>query len=117
LPVFPDINSEFPIFTAMERGGAVYMMTNVNDTVIYVGATSNLISRVYKHKTGFYKRAFSLRYNLTKLVYFEIHQYVEEAFAREKQLKAGSRKKKEMLINSMNPKWKDLYPDLINDNL
>jgi putative endonuclease len=99
----------------MERGGAVYMMTNTNDTVIYVGATSNLISRVYKHKTGFYAKSFSRRYNLTKLVYYEAHHYIEEAFAREKQLKAGSRKKKEALINSANPNWKDLYPELLNN--
>ena len=89
-------------------------MTNKTNTTLYVGVTSNLKQRVDKHKTGFYANSFSKRYKLHKLVYFEGFSRIEEAIAREKQLKAGSRKKKEDLIIKVNPDWKDLYSE-IND--
>ena len=90
------------------------MMTNVNDTVIYTGVTSNLIKRVYQHKTNFYIDSFTHKYKLHKLVYYEVFHRIEDAIAREKQIKSGSRKKKEVLINSMNPKWKDIYEELVD---
>lgn len=82
-------------------------MTNKNNTVIYTGVTSNLTKRVYQHKSKFYK-GFTARYNCDKLVYFEEFDHISKAMAREKQIKAGNRKRKEELINSMNPEWKDL---------
>jgi len=93
----------------MVRGGYVYIMTNHNNTVLYTGVTSELGNRIHQHKTGFYKGSFTHKYNIKKLVYFEDHMFIEEAIAREKQIKAGSRKKKIELIESMNPSWDDLY--------
>ena len=82
-------------------------MANKNNTVIYVGVTSDLVKRVYQHKTKKYK-GFTSRYNCDKLVYYEEFTNINQAIAREKQLKAGSRKRKDELINSMNNEWNDL---------
>ncbi len=87
---------------------AVYLITNKNNTVIYVGVTSNLERRIFQHKTKFYPKSFSARYNCNKLVYFEEFTNMKEAMAREKQLKSGNRKRKEALINKENPEWNDL---------
>ena len=83
-------------------------MTNKNHTVLYTGVTSNLANRLYEHRTGFYKDAFTSKYNVSKLVYFEGFTRIEEAIAREKQIKAGNRQKKLDMINRFNPEWKDL---------
>ncbi len=93
------------------RGGYVYLMTNKCDTVIYTGVTSDLRKRVYEHREGL-AEGFTKKYNVKKLVYYEIADDIESAIAREKQIKAGSRKKKIDLVKSMNPAFKDLYPDL-----
>jgi putative endonuclease len=96
----------------MERGGFTYITTNKNNTVLYVGATSDLKDRVYKHQTKHFATSFTAKYNVSKLVYFEYYSSIEEAISREKQLKAGSRQKKLDLINAFNPEWKDLFEDL-----
>lgn len=83
-------------------------MTNKNNTVLYTGMTNNLIRRVYEHKEKLID-GFTKKYNCTKLVYYEIFSNPYDAIAREKQIKAGSRKKKIVLINTMNPEWNDLY--------
>lgn len=93
----------------MERGGTVYIMTNKNFTVYYVGVTSDLRSRVLQHKEKYYPRSFSARYNTDILVYCEALSTIEKAIAREKQLKKYSRMKKRTLINQLNPDWKDLF--------
>lgn len=98
----------------MERGGYIYFMTNINNSVIYTGVTSKLRERFYEHKTRKYPQSFTARYNCHKLVYFESFISIEEAIAREKQLKAGPRSKKEILITRMNPGWNDLS-DQIED--
>ena len=95
--------------SAMTYGGYVYIMTNPWGTTLYVGVTGNLVQRVPQHIQKFHPHSFTARYNLTKLVYYEFHERIELAIAREKQIKAGSRKKKLDLINSMNPTWLDLY--------
>ena len=87
------------------------MMTNKNNTVLYTGMTSSLTTRVRQHKEQIVP-GFTKRYNLTKLVYYESCDSAYGAIAREKQLKAGSRKKKEALIESVNPEWKDLSEGL-----
>jgi putative endonuclease len=97
----------------MTYGGHVYIMTNPWSTTLYVGVTSNLVQRVPQHIQKFHPYSFSARYNLTKLVYYEFHERIEFAIAREKQIKAGSRQKKIALINSMNPNWVDLYQSLV----
>jgi len=96
----------------MVRGGYVYILTNKNNTVLYTGVTSEIKTRVYQHKTGYYKGSFTSRYNVNKLVYYEDFLFIEEAIAREKQIKAGSRMKKIELIMSLNPEWRDLYNEL-----
>jgi putative endonuclease len=97
----------------MTRGGAVYILTNKNRTALYIGVTSDLRKRIYEHKSSKDSSSFTSRYNITSLVYYEGFHNIEEAIAREKQLKAGSRKKKEDLVNSVNPKWKDLYNEVL----
>ncbi|MCL4299449.1 MAG: GIY-YIG nuclease family protein [Anaerolineae bacterium] len=89
----------------------VYIMTNKYHTVLYTGVTNDLKRRAYEHKTGS-GGGFTSRYNVTKLVYYEVGQDVNSAIAREKQIKAGSRQKKIDLINGMNGEWKDLYETL-----
>ena len=86
-------------------------MTNKNNTVLYTGVTNNLQKRVYEHKEKLVE-GFTKKYNVVKLVYYEIFDDPKNAIAREKQIKAGSRQKKLDLINSMNQEWKDLYDSL-----
>lgn len=92
----------------MVRGGATYILTNKNHTVLYVGVSSDLIGRMYKHKNKVYETSFTRKYNVDKLVWYEVFHSIEEAIDREKQLKGGSRQKKLDLINAMNPNWNDL---------
>ena len=96
----------------MKKGGCVYIMTNKNHTTLYVGVTSSLFDRMVMHKEKRYPKSFTARYNLDKLVYYEVFHSIEEAISREKQIKAGSRAAKEKLINSINPEWKDLFDDV-----
>ncbi|MBV6639619.1 MAG: GIY-YIG nuclease family protein [Cyclobacteriaceae bacterium] len=98
----------------MVRGGCIYIMTNRSNTTLYVGVTSDLIGRIYDHQTKEYPRSFTARYNLTKLVYYESFHSIEEAIAREKQLKAGNRRRKIDLIEKLNPSWKDLSEEVRN---
>ena len=93
--------------------GYCYILTNKNKTVLYVGATNNLQRRIQEHKEGKYLNSFTKKYNVTFLVYFEEFDSTKEAFEREQQLKSGNRKRKEGLINSINPEWKDLSDDWI----
>jgi putative endonuclease len=99
----------------MKKGGSVYILTNKNNAVLYIGVTNDLIRRILEHKEKLYRTSFSAKYNLGKLVYFENFHNIEEAISREKQLKAGSRIKKEKLIHGMNPEWLDLYGGLLED--
>jgi len=89
----------------------VYILTNKNKTVLYTGVTNNLQRRIYEHKNGLVK-GFTKRYNLDLLVYIEETIDVKSAIAREKQIKAGSRKKKIKLIELANSKWEDLAKEL-----
>lgn len=77
----------------MQRGGYVYIMTNRNNTVLYVGVTSQLRNRIMEHRMNRYSNSFTSRYNIAKLVYFEGYTSIVEAIAREKQIKGGSRAK------------------------
>lgn len=87
----------------------VYILTNQNHTVLYIGVTNDLQRRVAEHRAGTHK-GFTKRYNLSKLIYFEEHNDVKAAIVREKQLKAGSRQKKLDLVNASNPEWAELLP-------
>jgi putative endonuclease len=93
------------------KKGYVYIMSNKTNTVLYTGVTSNIRSRINEHKdeiTG----GFTKKYNIKKLVYLEEFETIQEAIDREKQLKGGSRKKKEDLIKTINPDYKDLSSEL-----
>ncbi|WP_028845137.1 GIY-YIG nuclease family protein [Thermodesulfovibrio thiophilus] len=90
----------------------VYIMTNKYNTVLYVGVTNDLVRRVYEHKNKLVK-GFTAKYNIVKLVYYETHEDIKEAIKREKQIKGWLRAKKEELIKTMNPSWKDLYEKIV----
>jgi putative endonuclease len=96
---------------AVSRQYYVYIMTNNGNTVLYVGVTNDLVRRVYEHKEKL-ANGFTRKYNVVKLVYYEILEDIQDAILREKQIKAGSRQKKVQLINSMNKEWHDLYDQL-----
>ena len=87
----------------------VYIITNKFNTVLYIGVTNNLDRRLYEHRNMLID-GFSAKYKLTKLVYYEETKDVKEAILREKQLKGWSRQKKNALIATLNPMWKELQP-------
>jgi putative endonuclease len=95
----------------MKNQYCVYIMANKYNTVLYTGVTNNLKRRVSEHKEG-RGGNFTNRYKVTKLVYYEVTGDVNSAILREKQIKAGSRRKKIELVNEMNPEWKDLFDGL-----
>ena len=92
----------------MSRGGFVYIMTNTYNTVLYTGVTNNLVRRVQEHIEKLNPKSFTKRYNVWKLVYYEAFWEIGDAIAREKQIKAGPRRKKIFLIENFNPAWEDL---------
>jgi len=89
----------------------VYIMTNKNNRVLYTGVTNDLKRRVYEHKEKFVE-GFTKKYNVSKLVYYEVFEDPENAILREKKIKAGSRQKKIDLINTINEDWCDLYEEI-----
>jgi len=89
----------------------VYILTNKNNRVLYTGITNDLKRRIYEHKEKFVP-GFTKKYNVSKLVYYEIFEDPENAILREKQIKGGSRQKKIDLIHSMNKEWNDLYDEI-----
>lgn len=95
----------------MKKQPAVYILTNKPDGTLYTGVTSDLPKRIWQHKNRVMK-GFSTRYNLTRLVYFELFEDMYTAISREKQIKAGSRKAKINLIERRNPGWRDLYTEV-----
>ncbi len=96
----------------MKRGGAVYIVANKSNRVIYIGVTSDLVVRIQQHRDHFFKGGFSDKYNTEKLVYYELFGSIEEAILREKEIKKWRREKKEALIVSMNPEWRDLWEEI-----
>ena len=96
----------------MKKQPAVYIMANRRNGTLYTGVTSNLPQRAWQHRTGV-TGGFTKRYGCKMLVWYELHSTMADAIAREKQIKAGSRKKKLGLIEEMNPRWRDLYDELI----
>lgn len=90
---------------------ANYILTTRYNSVLYTGVTHNLIERIIQHKQKIIP-GFTKKYNVDKLVYYEFHEDIRDAIAREKQIKAGSRKKKVKLIESINPKWIDLFDEI-----
>jgi putative endonuclease len=95
----------------MDKQYYIYIMTNPKNNVLYTGVTNDLKKRIYEHREKFID-GFTKKYNVNKLVYYEIFEDSYSAISREKQIKGGSRSKKIALIESMNPKWEDLYDKL-----
>ncbi len=91
---------------------AVYIITNKVNGTLYTGVTSDLIKRIYQHKNKL-TDSFSKTHDCKILVWYEQHGTMESAILREKQIKAGSRKKKTQLIESVNPRWNDLYSKIL----
>ena len=89
----------------------IYIMTNKKNGTLYIGVTNNLFRRICEHKNKLFD-GFTKKYNLDKLVYYEVYDDINIAITREKQLKAGSRIRKIQLINNFNRDWKDLYFEL-----
>jgi putative endonuclease len=94
--------------TLAHMDSAVYIMTNRHRTVLYIGVTSNLKKRIADHRAGVHPSSFTKKYNVDRLVYFEMGRDIRSSIAREKQLKRWRREKKVALIEAMNPEWNDL---------
>ena len=86
----------------------MYLLANKHNNVLYTGVTNDLIRRVYEHKNKLVA-GFTQKYNVDRLVYYEVCSGIVVAIEREKQIKGWSRKKKQDLINALNPEWDDLY--------
>ncbi len=98
----------------MKKGGYVYILTNINKTVLYTCVTNDIKMRTYQHK--FEKGSkFTSKYNVSFLIYYEGLPTINEAITREKAIKGISRAKKESLINSFNPEWMDLYDKVLDE--
>ena len=95
----------------MNKTYAVYILTNYNQTTFYVGVTGNLQKRIWEHKNKLVE-GFTKKYNVDRLVYYEVTENVETALNREKQLKRWHRDWKLNLIREFNPELKDLYESL-----
>ncbi|MFW0716793.1 GIY-YIG nuclease family protein [Pedobacter sp. N23S346] len=98
----------------MERGGCIYILTNFNNTVLYIGVTSDLYSRIVEHREKKYPQSFTAKYNCIKLIYYEQFSTITEAIGREKQLKNWRREWKINLIQTQNQNWDDLFLSLDN---
>ncbi len=96
----------------MKINSYVYMLTNEYNTVFYIGVTSNLIKRIWEHKSKVVE-GFTKKYNLNKLVYYEVSDNIESAINREKQLKKWHRQWKINLVKEFNPTFEDLYSKII----
>ena len=95
----------------MHREPAVYILASRRNGTLYVGVTSNLVQRAWQHRNHLVP-GFTARYGVDRLVWFDVHETMESAIARQKQIKAGPRRKKLALIEAGNPAWRDLYRDI-----
>ena len=95
----------------MSKRFFVYILSNKSNTVLYTGVTNDLARRAYEHRKH-QVDGFTKKYQVYKLVYFEEFGDIRDALVREKQIKAGSKAKKRELVNSVNPKWRDMYKTL-----
>ncbi len=95
----------------MEKTPCVYILSNQRNGTLYTGVTGNLVKRIWEHKNHFVE-GFSKKYGADTLVYFEVHETMEAAITREKQIKKWNRKWKLRLIEERNPEWNDLYDEI-----
>jgi len=94
-----------------ERQYYLYILASQKNGTLYIGVTNNLFQRIYQHRNKTAK-SFTEKYNINKLVYYEIYQYIQDAIVREKQMKKWKRQWKLELIEENNPSWTDLFPEL-----
>lgn len=87
----------------------VYIMTNSTNVAVYTGVTNDLVKRINEHKSGADPDSFTAKYKVHKLVYYETYSDIYAAIKREKQIKSWNRARKNELVSSLNPEWKDLY--------
>jgi putative endonuclease len=97
--------------SAYEKQYYVYILANATNVALYIGVTSDLKRRIYEHKRKLAK-GFAEQYSIDKLVYYEVYQDPENAILREKRLKGSSRARKNRLVASLNPQWRDLYEEI-----
>ena len=91
----------------------VYILANTTGTTIYTGVTRDLIRRIWEHKNNMDPDSFTAKYHVHKLVYYEATGSIEAAISREKQIKSWNRKRKNKLVEKMNPHWVDLYKSIL----
>ena len=91
----------------------VYILTNATNTAIYFGVTKDLVRRMYEHRHNLDPNAHTAKYAIHKLVYYEYTNEPYAAITREKQIKGWNRARKNKLVESMNPKWEDLYESIL----
>ena len=91
----------------------VYILANATNVALYTGVTRDLVRRVYEHRHHLDKGSFTAKYDITKLVYFEETSDVYAALEREKQIKSWRRARKNALVETRNPQWRDLYPEIL----
>lgn len=96
----------------MNKQPAVYILTSKRNGTLYIGVTSDLIKRTWEHRNDMVE-GFTSRYNVHRLVWYELHESMESAIIREKQLKIWKRKWKMELIENSNPEWLDLYDTIV----
>ncbi len=96
----------------MEKQPCVYMLASKINGTLYIGVTSNIIKRVWQHKNN-QVEGFTQRYAVHRLVWYELHEFMDAAITREKQLKEWRRAWKIRLIEEVNPLWRDLYEDIV----
>ena len=92
---------------------AVYILANLNRSVLYVGVTSDLLKRIPEHRERLNPQSFTSRYRVDRLVHFEPFQDIVAAIEREKQLKSWTRAKKIALVEKSNREWRDLWPEVV----
>ena len=97
---------------AIEKQPCVYLLASQRNGTLYAGVTSNLVKRVWEHKSDLVE-GFTKRYGVHLLVWYEVHESMESAIAREKTIKGWKRRWKLELIEAMNPEWRDLYDGLL----
>ncbi|MDR2239871.1 MAG: GIY-YIG nuclease family protein [Zoogloeaceae bacterium] len=100
----------------MNKQPCVYLLASGKNGTLYTGVTSNLIGRIWQHRTHAVE-GFSKRYNITRLVWYELHPTMESAILREKRIKKWNRAWKVELINKENPSWRDLWPDIVGGDV
>lgn len=100
----------------MEKQPCVYLLASKRNGTLYTGVTSNLIKRIWEHKNNLVE-GFTSKYSVHTLVWYEIHDTMESAIQREKAIKNWRRAWKIKTIEELNPRWRDLYPDLVRQDV